>query len=957
MTDLHAMQDEILDELLGDFLDESTGLLAQLNEKLLALDAWAKNEAASAEAPPVDVLNEMFRAAHSLKGLSGMLRLTEINHLTHKVENVFDAARNAQLPVTTECIDAIFPAIDCISALVDALRQPNGDSIEIDGVIENIEKLLARNNALAAIGDQKDVERQLAELQLEAAAAVEQSPASPSPVQEDPLASVRDDEDVPARYLAIYLDESTLTLDELTETLLAADSASIESLLGLCHRLKGSSASIGLHRPAKLAHLMEDFLQEARRQSQSLPAGVGDLLLECVDALRLYVGAIKEGKSQPDQLSAAAAKLTCSKMCETVQEPAPVMVAAVDSGTKEAEIAACIAAAPQGISGVVGYVRFDAGIPLPECKTQLLFHRIDQIGHLFHRWISEVESEAAGTGLEVVFGVQTDLPISEIEPRILLEGVEAAEFRPIGEQKNTHSTEKSVEQSPSVAIPSCEHTSPATVTPSLERTAPFSSPSVNAAVEQKTKPTETLRVDIERLDQLMNLAGQLVINRARFGQISEGLKTLTSFRTLTHSLANAQHHAERISQTLEEANRAGNLATDALADLAQKMHNDLQSMQRDMAQLAQIRTMVASLSDAVHQLDRVSDGIQSTVMETRMVPIGPLFTRFKRVIRDLSRDIRKDIRLEIRGENTELDKRMIDELSDPLIHLVRNSVDHGIESAEERIAAGKPAQGVVQLNAFHRGNRIIIEVVDDGRGLDVDRIRAKGIAKGLITEAEAEGMTTAQIHALIWRPGFSTAEKITEVSGRGMGMDIVWSKIESLNGVVEVTSEKGKGCTFSIKLPLTMAILPSLLSVIGDDVFAIPVESVTEIVRVRGSELATVQGRSVLRVRGRVISVVELEEVMEEGRASRQKTPYSECDSITMVIVGADSREIAIVVDRLIGEQDVVIQSLAENFQNVDGLAGASILGDGRISLILDVPALLEKASKLARVIPVGVEA
>jgi two-component system chemotaxis sensor kinase CheA len=957
MTDSQAIQDEMLEALMGDFLDESTLLLAQLNEKLLALDSWAKNEAPSAAAPPVDMLNDMFRAAHSLKGLSGMLRLTDINRLTHKVENVFDAARNAILPVTDECVDVIFPAIDCISAMIDALRSNTDETIDSGAVVERIETLLSRNNALTAVGDQKDVERELAAMQAQAAAsaATNLKPAETTALETvilDPLASIVDDTDIPARYLSIYLDETTLTLDELTEKILSSDNSSFGALLGLCHRLKGSSASIGLHRPAKLAHAMEDYLQDARRSHAVIPAGANDQLLECVDGLRTYINSLKEGYGQQDKLGEAAIKMV--KLRSELGAPQdPVTPLPQQSAPKKAsgsehravELAACAAAAPEEVEGIVGYLRFEPNLPLVECKAQLLLNKLDQIGATFYRWTSETNATNPDEAFELIFGVATELDESAIKTYLIIEGVEEVELFPL-------IAKKPVQTAVSAALPLA-----AVEKAPVEACPPGSKTAASAAPESKSKPTETLRVDIERLDQLMNLAGQLVINRARFGQISEGLKSLVSFRAISHSLSNAQHHAARIAQGLSEQDREGDISTETLSELAAKMRDDLDSLQRDMAQLTRIRAAVASLADAVHQLDRVSDGIQSTVMDTRMVPIGPLFSRFKRVIRDLSRDNRKDIRLDILGENTELDKRMIDELGDPLIHLVRNSVDHGIESAEARIAAGKPAQGVVSLNAFHRGNRIVIEVTDDGKGLDVDKILAKALSKGLITEAEAETMTPQQIQALIWRPGFSTAEKVTEVSGRGMGMDIVWSKIESLNGVVEVSSEKGKGCTFLIKLPLTMAILPSLLSVIGDEVFAIPVESVTEIVRVRGEELSTVQGKNVLRVRGRVISMIELDEIFEGVRAPDFAASLADRESITMVIVGADSREIAIVVDRLIGEQDVVIQSLAENFQNVDGIAGASILGDGRISLILDVPALLEKSSRLAKpVLPHAVD-
>jgi two-component system chemotaxis sensor kinase CheA len=378
----------------------------------------------------------------------------------------------------------------------------------------------------------------------------------------------------------------------------------------------------------------------------------------------------------------------------------------------------------------------------------------------------------------------------------------------------------------------------------------------------------------------------------------------------------------------------------------------MEAIQRQMQQYDHVRTSINELLEAVHQLDRVSDGIQKCVMDTRMVPIGPLFTRFKRVVRDISRSNNKEIRLVIHGENTELDKRMIDELGDPLIHIIRNSADHGIELPEVRTAAGKPAEGTIELDAMHRGNSIVIQIKDDGKGLDSAKIRAKAVQKGLMSQADADALTDQQAYQLIWEAGLSTAEKITEVSGRGMGMDIVRSKIEDISGTVELDSQPGVGTTITIKLPLTLAILPSLLAEIDGNVYAVPVETVSEIVQVAKDDITRVHSLDTAIVRGRVISLVRLSQLFEWNQPCIEDTELEASDDITLVIVGSDGKEIGLVVDKLIGEEDVVIKSLAENYRNVEGVAGASILGDGRVSLILDVGALVERSSFVSE--PVG---
>ncbi len=381
-------------------------------------------------------------------------------------------------------------------------------------------------------------------------------------------------------------------------------------------------------------------------------------------------------------------------------------------------------------------------------------------------------------------------------------------------------------------------------------------------------PSETVRVDTDRLDQLMGLAGQLVINRAQFSQIGDRLKAVADCNQAVHTL-------DKLSAELDKlgSRRTPHRRPTPHTGIGVSLRPGPADPQRPGAHSPRGPDSepgagsVRELFEAIHQLDRVSDGIQKSVMDIRMVPIGPLFARFNRVVRDISRASGKQVRLEIAGEKTELDKRMIDELGDPLVHLVRNSADHGIEPPDEREAAGKPRQGTVTLDAFHRGNSIVIEVRDDGKGLDTDRILRKALDKGLVTEADAQRMTAHQIYQLIWKPGLSTAEKVTDVSGRGMGMDIVKTKIEELSGTVDISSERGKGTTITIKLPLTLAILPSLMVDIAGDVFAMPMEAVTEIVSVSRNQVRTVHGRPMATVRGRVVPLVRLGDLLSFHRA------------------------------------------------------------------------------------------
>jgi two-component system chemotaxis sensor kinase CheA len=465
------------------------------------------------------------------------------------------------------------------------------------------------------------------------------------------------------------------------------------------------------------------------------------------------------------------------------------------------------------------------------------------------------------------------------------------------------------------------------------------------------KVAETLRVEIERLDQLMNLAGELVINKARFAQIASGFHEMFRSKGTSSATREVQDRLDGLAARLKNAKSEdrGHDEFERLVTEVERLTEGFGALREELDRIQKGRQQMHALGEAIHQLTRIADGIQKSVMDTRMVPVGPLFSRFHRVVRDVARVVDKDVRLEIVGEKTELDKRMIDELGDPLIHLVRNAVDHGLETADQRAEVGKPRSGTVRLEAMHRGNAVVVQVVDDGRGIDPARIRQKALEKGLASPAELEAMSDKQVLQFIWNAGFSTARAITDISGRGVGLDIVRSKIEQLSGTIEVDSELGHGTQFTIRLPLTMAILPSLLSRVYDEVYAFPIECVEEIVAIPTKEIYTIQGIRTIRVRGRVISLVTLDDIFRWGNgrhplASEESTNLPR--ELTVVIVQSAGCRLGIVVDSLIGEEDVVIKSLAENFEHVRGLAGASILGDGRVSLILDLASLTELAQQ-----------
>ncbi|QDU30571.1 Chemotaxis protein CheA [Anatilimnocola aggregata] len=951
--------DEWLQGMMSDFLDEAGSLLISLNEDLLTLEAWTANNASQRSPLDPELMNNMFRSAHSLKGLSAMLGLTNINQLTHRIENVFDASRKGQLDLTSSIVETIFQSIDALTAMIAKLQDDGSDQYDASAVMLGIEQVLESGGCARQQTSQADAEKALAAceqgLQLDAAL---DSPARVEPAPKDlhpevaALEQIVDETDIPPKYLAIFIDETDLALESLAEVLLCAERSAqlrtVEELLVTAHRIKGSAASLGLNRTAKLAHWMEDALQTAGERKLVLPPSLIDALLHCVDALRLYVTGLKQSVPDCSQFASSAAELLVASNeafanCPPIQVEPPAIVTAWQ---------------PQAIAVQLGELEtgtqfscelhFEANLPLVGLKANLAYEKAVRLGQILHcdptaESLEEIEQLES---LRLI--VQSEASRDEIAAALNVNGVRSVDVRVLSAQSKKCEDPAMAVAQQSTHLPTTTNSAkPTQSLPAVEDARPSAAEAKSKATDEGGKPSETLRVDIDRLDQLMNLAGQLVISKARFSQIGTAMRESLPAKQLTQVWSETAAFMQQLADDDAHGASAQHAAAtmSSIRSHARRLQSDIEKITAEFARVTKLHARVSELFEAVHQLDRVAASIQKSVMDTRMVPVGPLFNRFKRVVRDITRLNGKDIRLVIRGESTELDKRMIDELGDPLIHMVRNSADHGIESPEARVATGKAAQGTITLDAFHRGNSIVIQVSDDGKGLDRDRILRKGVERGLVDAETAERMTAHQVFQLIWEPGFSTAEKVTEISGRGMGMDIVRSKIEGLSGTVEVESNPGQGTVFTIKLPLTLAIMPSLMAEIDGDVIALPIESIAEIVGLKDDSLGTVHGLRTATIRGRVVSVVELKELLTWNSHS-SRTQCKPAGDHTIVVIRYENREIGLLVDTVLGEEDVVIKSLADNYRNVEGVAGASILGDGRVSLILDVGALVNLASR-----------
>ena len=428
---------------------------------------------------------------------------------------------------------------------------------------------------------------------------------------------------------------------------------------------------------------------------------------------------------------------------------------------------------------------------------------------------------------------------------------------------------------------------------------PANSPVPVAQSEKNKKRAvahQTIRVDIGRLDLLLNLVGELVINRTRIADI-----------------------AGTLERALTDKNKAAGLNGHA----------------KDLAPLAK------ELADSSALLARTTNEIQESIMKVRMVPIGQVFDRFPRLVRDVAKARGKEVQLYVSGADTDLDKTIVDEVGEPLMHLLRNCVDHGIEPPDERERRGKRRYGTITLNAYHEGNQIIVEVSDDGNGIDLEKVRARGIKQGLISADEK--LSDREIVELIFTPGFSTADAISDVSGRGVGMDVVKKNITRLKGVFDVNTVPGSGTTFTIKLPLTLAIIQALLVRVVDELYAIPLDSVIESQRIEMDDVRTVHGSEVITLRGQVVPLVRVADFFELGG---ERDP----DKVMIVIVGLQGRQVGLVVDSFQGEQEIVIKPLSDVMGHIAGISGATILGNGSISLIIDVHSLVTEAYNSGRV-------
>ncbi len=783
----------------------------------------------------------------------------------------------------------------------------------------------------------------------------------------------------------------------------------------LIHSIKGSAGMMGFENITILTHHLESRFERLRSGLDKLDPATMNLVLRCVDFLRECTGRLRSGQElgSAAELLEELRALQENGEGPTKDEVTAVTGRVEDSeleseADRQAEPATLLEASPpaqrMSESDMHVTICFEANLPLADLKARLIVSRLSGLGDLKSTSPDLDVLDRIDDLTQFLVVIDTERSAEEIRSAANVDGVASIDFASAASQQQTsvgtEAPETDQEQQPpdteidgsepepvyrtdvgQSAIPlmeaelrhdadetsndvTAEPTAVAATDASREvevhepvkETATTESEAVTAnppepaiaSEKPKVKIGETMRVDIDRLDSLMNLAGELVVNRARFVQVS---RQLSPALKKTSVINRVRDFGDSLRRTIESLQTLSGQSGDLTAQI-QELKAGLRIMDEQSELWDKSRRCFGQITEAIDQLTRVSDSLQRGVLGTRMVPVAPLFNRFQRVVRDLSLERGKRVNLRIRGEKTELDKRMIDELGDPLVHLVRNSIDHGLEPPEIRVERGKPEAGTIFLEASHSGNNVYIHVRDDGSGINLEKIKQRLIDKEILSSEAVEGLSDEQVIDYIWHPGFSTAAEITDVSGRGVGMDVVKTRINDLNGSIEIKSNPDEGTTFSLRLPLTLAIINSLLVRIHGVVFSIPIDDVREIVCLRPSDVVSVRGKQTFDVRGEFIPLVGIDDVfrwhhVEYGYpdfASNEEAG-SGSGSVDVVILQSIGKTMGLRVDELLGSQDIVIKSLSENLVDIRGLSGASILGDGTVSLMLDVGQVIHMAT------------
>ncbi len=928
------MPEDEREALISEFLVESRPYVGNLKNYLSMFKSacMAGNEVSAKHVTGV------ISALHAIQGVASFLGFEKIGTLTRAMEYLVEWVSRASDDMFSEPLfQLLSDAHCCLEEIFGALQSNREESPDIADIVARIETVCN--------------------------CSFSEETESRNEGQSD-----EDGEIEINKFMAAFIDDTEVNIEVFNTHLLNLEEGPdnqelLNELFRIAHTIKGSAGLVGQGEIAFLAHKMEDIMYILRKYHLLAREDVIAGLFLGIDKVKEILTALVSGSpfpaNQEDVLSRLKQVYTglMDYVSKEIDRDNEQKKNKANAGEKE-DALSYESFSIQGMSQTQRQVLREAICAdrsiflldfdiLPviqdrELKQLVVEEKLKRYGMVVSSYCCHDTSALESMHVTVLFASHSNE--KEIRGYIALDGVADIEIS----REDQHSLLALLEDDE--ANLSDKQQSTIEIEEKPLDTVPLASEQQEIKNDTVPKELSTIRIDIRKLDALMNLTGELVILRSRFSQLGPifGANVQIEKEILT-GIDCMNTYVKDIQGNMAVLERDGG-QEDIRRIYCEKLTKSMAVLGDEIDYIGEKSVALAQLH-AVHELDEVTSDlgkiagdIQNGVMQVRMVPIEGVFRRFRRVVRDLSKALAKPVVLELIGEDTELDKKLIDTLGDPLMHMVRNAVDHGIEGKEERQRANKPAQASVSLSASHDGNNICISVKDDGRGLDVESMVSRAVEEGLITQEQAQTLSDKEKQEIVFFPGFSTAKEVTGLSGRGVGMDVVKKMVENANGIIEIDSERGKGTVFTIKIPLTLAIIQALLVRVGDRYFAFPLESVVEIVQLADDALYSIDSNAVMNLRHQVLSLLHLQDVLEiknEKVEPEEKTQRKQ----HVVIITDGVRQMGVKVDKLVGEEEIVIKSLSEHFSNVRGISGASILGDGTISLILDATAIIRKAS------------
>lgn len=907
------MTDE-LHEMIKGFVEESHEAFDDIENDLLAIESNPDDK---------NIVNSVFRVMHTIKGTAGFLNLGEISKLSHKIESIFEMIRRNELTITADLIDTILPSIDLLKLMVFELQEDKKSEYNLEATLHILEQIaenfetyknqpLSANPIPSPIASSEKISNEEEKLIDESLSEIQAETTSDPSIYEDDLSAIsselREDFVVEAEEHLEVIEQNLLKLEKNPE-----DENSVNEVFRAIHSIKGTSDYVNLKKITRLAHGLETVFDKIRKGQSKYDTNLADVVLKGVDILRTLVFMLK--------INDTSTQIQIDNILEHLQEFAPASVAKKsdledlnspsESATKQEGIdqsAPKIVEPTEELEEVEPekdysniYNAFNNNCSQQIPVIQYIGSELSEPGDhteyfpVLRRSLKTLGEGAQKIGIQSIAGycsAMWDL-IRKYEDKNIEIDVLAPSLKEI--TVNLTADIQKMQSGGSEKFQAfIKNSKPSNITPIPKASLPKPSNSGAPVVkkgEDKTvvKPSsateetgiKTMRVDSVRLDTFMNLIGEIIIARNTFSHL--------------------------------------------LGELSVK------NMPPDTYK---------GLKSVENLFSRISEDMQVTLMEMRLIPVKTVFQKIPRIVRDISRKRQKKIHLQVIGEDVEIDKSIIEMIGDPLVHIVRNSCDHGIETTEDRIKAGKEETGNIILKASHLGSEIAIDIIDDGAGINTEKVLSKAIERGIIQQNEAKKLDKKMINSFIFHPGFSTADQVTEISGRGVGMDVVSANVKKINGSVTVDSDEGEGTQIRLLLPLTLAVVDALLIKDQGQKFAIPLEAVKETIEVKERDLQKLKQKEAITLRGDIIGISRLSTLLE-----REVEPEDPDKVVSVVFINVGSRVIGLIVDDLAKQQEIVVKPLQKHLANIPGISGSTILGNGEIILILDPSELIDLAA------------